>query len=841
MIDNIELLGEESQELPANHLVEMFNLLEVEWEWLPITLPINEINKQQAVDILLLQLTGYKFNALGISGQRLEVLKTLLKEGANVNANPNPYSTCKETESIVLEEFLSRGCIEEIELLLSYGANITTNMLGDYSWLPFYAKIRLLMNWGVDLNMHDSKGNILHRILDIYEMDNLHYKKTSSYIEFLLENGVNPNISDSQGIYPLDLAISSGNREAELALKRHNAKQSGQLLPIDPAILLYAEQHTKAAQGYYSLQDTLLSINEDKYYGIFNRDACRVAELLLEAGAIITEDMPIIAYASSLQNFNLVKLYLDHGANPNAVDKLGRNGLMIAVLSRNMPIINLLLNDGRVDINSTSIRRAEDEDEKDINLNVLDRALISEFWDSSIKADFEIARLLIKHGAIIGQAALEWYAPGALKELQEFQNEVQNSKDLLVKKTKNPYRELPTDDQPDAKKQEEDLQKTVPIYDISDTTTISGELFNFTFFANNSYYPTNAPELQVASGAVNFGFGYGARRALALGETVLSGVSAPVALISTGLATGLGLEYSSGQRYAKDVQRYTKLASTSNRDITITSADYVLANSRGIFDPNNLRDMESLELIALGIATERNNKQTSLWTDKSPTIDFKVMGRVDPQGHGGLVNPYFNIDSNANKPTILSTPIPYQPKSILFTPDDQDCHLEWSKLAGFTPSTVKLWQEYFPDQSHLPNNLDMTILYKDYPDTVDKINARYPINGDLAGQKYPLYKLPENLQVKYPDSVMIDERGFARFEPYSIKIIKSKELIGDHDKDFQLADRISGYETRPKEYTWHHVEDGETMLLVPKDLHKAIRHTGGAAIIRVIKGNKNGK
>jgi len=31
------------------------------------------------------------------------------------------------------------------------------------------------------------------------------------------------------------------------------------------------------------------------------------------------------------------------------------------------------------------------------------------------------------------------------------------------------------------------------------------------------------------------------------------------------------------------------------------------------------------------------------------------------------------------------------------------------------------------------------------------------------------------------------------------------------------------------------------MLLVPKDLHKAIRHTGGAAIIRVIKGNKNGK
>lgn len=75
--------------------------------------------------------------------------------------------------------------------------------------------------------------------------------------------------------------------------------------------------------------------------------------------------------------------------------------------------------------------------------------------------------MLIKHGAVIGQAALEWYAPDELQELQEFQNEVQNSKDLLAKKSKNPYRGLPTDDQPDVKKQEKDSQKTVPIYDIS--------------------------------------------------------------------------------------------------------------------------------------------------------------------------------------------------------------------------------------------------------------------------------------------------------------------------------------------------------------------------------------
>lgn len=40
------------------------------------------------------------------------------------------------------------------------------------------------------------------------------------------------------------------------------------------------------------------------------------------------------------------------------------------------------------------------------------------------------------------------------------------------------------------------------------------------------------------------------------------------------------------------------------------------------------------------------------------------------------------------------------------------------------------------------------------------------------------------------------------------------------------------YSSTPAGYTWHHVEDGRTMLLVPSDLHSAVRHTGGASLIR---------
>lgn len=36
----------------------------------------------------------------------------------------------------------------------------------------------------------------------------------------------------------------------------------------------------------------------------------------------------------------------------------------------------------------------------------------------------------------------------------------------------------------------------------------------------------------------------------------------------------------------------------------------------------------------------------------------------------------------------------------------------------------------------------------------------------------------------------------------------------------------------PAGYTWHHVEAGRTMLLVPGDLHGTVRHTGGASLIK---------
>ncbi|UZQ52282.1 HNH endonuclease [Clostridium kluyveri] len=103
------------------------------------------------------------------------------------------------------------------------------------------------------------------------------------------------------------------------------------------------------------------------------------------------------------------------------------------------------------------------------------------------------------------------------------------------------------------------------------------------------------------------------------------------------------------------------------------------------------------------------------------------------------------------------------------------------------------------------------------------------INKKYAGQTY---KLSGDLAEKYPDGVKFTEEGFPDFKPYSTKTVTVDNLEGDAYYDFIKANEKAGFDSTPEGYTWHHVEDGKTMELVPSDLHGDIRHTGGASLIR---------
>ena len=57
-------------------------------------------------------------------------------------------------------------------------------------------------------------------------------------------------------------------------------------------------------------------------------------------------------------------------------------------------------------------------------------------------------------------------------------------------------------------------------------------------------------------------------------------------------------------------------------------------------------------------------------------------------------------------------------------------------------------------------------------------------------------------------------------------------LTGDYRTDEVLSNKKVGLSETPDGYVWHHVENAQTMLLIPQDLHNAVRHTGGSAILK---------
>ena len=103
------------------------------------------------------------------------------------------------------------------------------------------------------------------------------------------------------------------------------------------------------------------------------------------------------------------------------------------------------------------------------------------------------------------------------------------------------------------------------------------------------------------------------------------------------------------------------------------------------------------------------------------------------------------------------------------------------------------------------------------------------INKKYAGQTY---YLSDDLAKKYPNGVKFTNDGFPDFNPYSKAKVKVEGLKGNTSSDFTSANKAMGLKSTPSGYTWHHVEDGRTLMLVPTDLHQTVRHTGGAALIR---------
>lgn len=116
--------------------------------------------------------------------------------------------------------------------------------------------------------------------------------------------------------------------------------------------------------------------------------------------------------------------------------------------------------------------------------------------------------------------------------------------------------------------------------------------------------------------------------------------------------------------------------------------------------------------------------------------------------------------------------------------------------------------------------------------TVEKINGQNPRNYTYADRIFTAKDLPPELRAKYPKGVPFTPDGCPDFRGYMLREVKLEGLTGDITIDSRRANEVAGLNKRPEGYIWHHHQDGRTMQLVPRDLHKAVLHTGGAATIR---------
>ncbi len=116
---------------------------------------------------------------------------------------------------------------------------------------------------------------------------------------------------------------------------------------------------------------------------------------------------------------------------------------------------------------------------------------------------------------------------------------------------------------------------------------------------------------------------------------------------------------------------------------------------------------------------------------------------------------------------------------------------------------------------------------------LQKVNNRFPINGKrYAGGRY---SLDGDLGETY-GGVDFSMDGFPDFSPFALqrrnKIIEIEVGLNGTSADISEANRkfkeLYG-EAAPTTHTFHHVEHTNKVILVPSDLHDAVKHTGGNA------------
>jgi A nuclease of the HNH/ENDO VII superfamily with conserved WHH len=113
-----------------------------------------------------------------------------------------------------------------------------------------------------------------------------------------------------------------------------------------------------------------------------------------------------------------------------------------------------------------------------------------------------------------------------------------------------------------------------------------------------------------------------------------------------------------------------------------------------------------------------------------------------------------------------------------------------------------------------------------------------------GGSNHTYIIKPKNGGKSYFRKIKKNQAGHANFSQYTHPTIKPQtiQFTGNRANDIRAANKATGQKKTPAGYTWHHLPkvDKNTgvgqMVLVKKDIHRAVGHNGGAETFRKIFG-----
>ncbi|KAH9056837.1 ankyrin [Lactarius vividus] len=307
--------------------------------------------------------------------EMLEIVPVLLDYGAIADAENDEGET---PLNLVLQERLHNSCTSEVS---------------------FSDIVRLLLAHGVDVNSQDKYHNTpLHSAA---------FNCRPTIAGLLLDHGANPSAENEQGetllhevsrikgdFKGVDVArlllqhgvdVHAQDKDHNTAL--HSAALNGKFRLVQVLLDHAANPTTENDQGETPLH--LLS------RGKYDRGVV-IIQLLLEHGVDVNgrkRNMWTPLHLAAVKGrFKIARVLLDHGANPTAADEQGETPLHV-------------VSQGKHDSQEDGVRIAQLLLARGADVNALDKDQYTPFDSASYFGRFDIARLLLAHGATDAEPA----------------------------------------------------------------------------------------------------------------------------------------------------------------------------------------------------------------------------------------------------------------------------------------------------------------------------------------------------------------------------------------------------------------------------------------------------